>query len=142
MELESLPSHVLLLLALTQLGDVKLRRVLADAISANAGTDACKTRAAHVAAALVDQAAGREAITRLATLLSIATPADTQLVHKLQEGLSRALEVGDHDRADAIRDALKDATDGRLFWQSTAKGLLTGRLAPSLIALPISPATR
>ncbi len=142
MDLSRLPSSVLLLLAYGQLGELELRKVLADALAASAGRDESTTRARQVAAALTQVASGNdEGLARLITVLSVPTDQDALLIEQLREALSRALEVGDHERADALRDALKDATDGRLFWQSSVKGLLTGRLAPSVIPLPVTSAT-
>lgn len=142
MDLSRLPSSVLLLLAYGQLGELELRKVLADALAARSGQDESTTRVRQVASSLIDVASGKdEGLTRLITVLSVPTDQDALLKEQLREALSRALEVGDHERADALRDALKDASDGRLFWQSSVKGLLTGRLAPSVIPLPVTCAT-
>lgn len=142
MDLSRLPSSVLLLLAYGQLGELELRKVLADALAASAGRDESTTRARQVASALTQVASGNtEGLTRLITVLSVPTDQDALLIEQLREALSRALGVGDHERADALRDALKDAKEGRLFWQPTVMGLLTGRLAPSVIPLPVTSAT-
>lgn len=143
MSLVSLPSPVLLMLAYSQLGEVGLRVILADALAAQAGSEATGARAMHVSAALAACAKQQDgALERLVASLAIQTRSDDELVHQLREALSAALDFGDEDRADAIRDALKDASEGHLFWQSCAKGLLTGRIAPSVIALPINSPSR
>ena len=143
MDLERLPSSVLMMLAQCQLGELQLRKVLADALAATTGRREVSTRARHVASALCDMASGdASASRRLIAVLSIPTDHDEQLVADLADALSRALALGDHERADALRDALKDAKEGRLFWQSTVMGLLTGRLAPSVIPPPITQAAR
>ncbi len=139
MDLSRLPSSVLLLLAYGQLGELELRKVLADALAASAGQPESTTRVRQVASSLIDVASGKdEGLTRLITVLSVPTDQDALLIEQLRKALSRSLEVGDHERADALRDALRDASDGRLFWQSSVKGLLTGRLAPSVIPLPVT----
>jgi len=129
------------LLAYGQLGELELRKVLADALTASAGQDESTTRARQVAFALTQVAEGNdEGLSRLITVLSVPTDQDAQLIEQLRKALSHSLTVGEHDRADALRDALKDATDGRLFWQSSVKGLLPGPLAASTGA-PVITAT-
>lgn len=137
MDLTHLPSSVLLLLAQSQLGERQLRKVLCDALAAKAASDEMLTRARKVASALIDIAAGDgEGIKRLVTVLCIPTPEDAQLIEHLRQALLRAKSAGDVDRADVLSDALSDALEGRLFWQSCVKGLLSERLAPSVIPQP------
>lgn len=143
MDLLSLPSSVLVLLAHSHLGEIELRNILADALAANASRDEAKTRVQQVAIALIECSNGNPAASaKLTAALSIPTKLDEQLVGELTHELAQALAVGNHDRADCLRDALKEAREGRLFWQTMATGLLSERPPPAAIALPTQPAPR
>lgn len=134
MSLASLPTTVLLLLAYSQLGEPGVRAMLCDALAACAGSEGAVARAMHVSAALAACSKQQDgALERLLAMLAVPTKSDDELIHQLRDALSTALALGEEERADAIRDALKDASEGVLFWQSSAKGLLVVRIAPSLV---------